>query len=681
MKSIIAISIFLQAILIGVTARGEKFERQNIDLNKGWTVYPAFDVSNNASRKNIDLPHTWNTEDITKGLNYFRGAMVYQRQLTVGSEYDGCRLFLYFEGANSVSDVFVNGKFVGEHLGGYTAFCFEITDFVGLDKEATLTVIVSNAYRTDVLPLSGDFNVFGGIHRPVHLIITHQNCISPLDFASSGVYIIPDTVSESEADFTIKTKLSLHGQRQNLRLTMDVFDANIKLKTRKEVKVPSEGSTEVNEQFHISKPNLWNGQQNPYCYSIQVRLWEGENLVDQVNESTGFRYFAVTPSEGFLLNGHYLDLVGFGMHEDIEGKGSAYSPEDYDNDMAVVRESGATALRLTHYPHGKKIYDLCDQQGLVLWTEIPFVGPGGYTGTGYVASDAFQTNTENTLVEMIRQNYNHPSIFFWGLLNELKFDYDNPVPFVKELNNIAKREDPSRLTTSASFDGQTEFVNVTDVGGWNVYLGWYGGMPAQVGSYMDEMKSKVGNKPVCITEFGAGASINQHQSPSEKPIPGGKFHPEEWQLVYHEGNWKALSSRKYIWAKFVWNFADFSSSIRNEGENQGINDKGLLTYDHQIKKDAFFFYKANWNPQPMVHIASKRFVNRTDSLVNVEAFCNTQAAVLWVNGKKIGQAAPDSIHTIHWKSILLKPGENKIEVRAKSKAVVLSDSCIWNLDQ
>lgn len=675
------IKVFILFSLVYSPVNAQESLRRTIDLCDSWTMYPAYNVNADVEKTKVHLPHTWNAENVFGKIDYYRGTMVYQRSLSLGKELVGKRLFLYFEGVNSVANVFVDGKLIGEHLGGYTAFCFEITDYITLGKEAIITVLVSNAYRTDVLPLSGDFNVYGGIHRPVYLLTTGKDCISPLDYASSGVYIKPQNVSGSEAKFIVETKLSLNGKCQDYKVRTTVIDARLQIVKQGITSVSSHNMSEANQEFSITNPVLWDGKKNPYCYQVKVELLENDKVIDVVTETTGFRYFSVDAEKGFYLNGRYLDLHGFGIHEDIAGKGSAYTPDDYITDMSLVKESGATAIRLTHYPHGKMIYNLSDKEGIAIWTEIPFVGPGGYTGTGYINSTDLKRNTKNMLIEMIRQNYNHPSVFFWGLLNELKFDCDNPIPFVKELNNLAKKEDPSRLTTCASFGDQMEFVGITDLIGWNEYFGWYGGIPSEIGTFVDKMKANAKGTPICVTEYGAGASITDHQCPVEKPDAGGNFHPEEWQVVYHEGNWRELSTRKFVWAKFVWNFADFGSSIRNEGSRQGINDKGLITYDRKTKKDAFYFYKANWNPDPMVYITSKRHMNRYNPLTDVKVFTNAKQAELLVKGKKISIKKPDSLNTISWKNIKLKPGENNIEVKAKFGKQQLTDSCRWILTE
>lgn len=654
--------------------------RNSIDLNTEWTVHPAFNVNTVVTKEKITLPHTWNKNDFNDKINYSREAMKYERKLMIQKEWENKRLFLVFEGVNSVANVSVNGKMLGEHIGGYTAFCYEITSYVSLGKEASLEVIASNSYRQDVLPLIGDFNVYGGIHRPVHLLVTDVNCISPLDYGSSGVYVKPETVSNKEAKFSVQTMLSLKKTDASQQVKTTILDANNKVVAQEIKSISANETASITQNFKIANPKLWEGKQNPYCYKVKVELLDNGNVVDQVDEKTGFRFFNVDGQNGFFLNGKYLDLYGFGRHEDIEGKGSALTAEDYQNDMALILESGATAMRLTHYPHGKKMYELSDEKGIVLWTEIPLVGPGGYIGAGFVNNPLLKHNAKQMVIEMIRQHSNHPSVFFWGLQNEISTDFDDPVPFVKELNSIAKQEDPSRLTTCASFGKQEDFNGVTDLIGWNEYYGWYVGKPEDLGKAMDKLKEGAKNQPVCVSEYGAGGSISTHQFPVKKAKPNGKFHPEEWQTVCHEGNWKELAPRKYLWGKFIWNFADFGSSIRNEGDKQGINDKGLITYDHKTKKDAFYYYKANWNPEPILYLTSKRFTKRAELITDIKVFSNQKEVELFINGKKIGVKQPDSFKTIVWEGIKLESGDNKIEVKSKDKGIKLTDSCIWNVE-
>lgn len=669
--------LLIVCTVISTTVSAQISARQNINLNEGWTIRPAYDVNRQAPKTKITLPHIWNTSDGFDKINYSRESMIYERRLNWFEDMTQKRLFLYFDGVNSTCTVLVNGKVAGKHVGGYTAFCFEITDYVEEGEDALITVYVSNVYRLDVIPLSGDFNIYGGIHRPVHLLVTEKNCISPLDYASSGVYVKPVKVSEKKASFYVETVLSLTEEKHDLKLGITLIDHNQKEVESKIIEIKDNGSDRVSQLLEIKNPILWNGKANPYCYQLKVALLKGNEIIDEVTETTGFRYFSVDPENGFSLNGKYLDLYGFGIHQDIAERGSAYLPCDYINSMELVKESGATVLRLTHYPHGKMMYDLADKNGIVLWTEIPFVGPGGYTGPGYVKDENLESNTKQMLIEMIRQNYNHPSVFFWGLFNELKLDYDDPVPFLKELNAFVKKEDPSRLSTSTTFGSGNEFIGITDLIGWNQYSGWYSGEPEQVGVFMDKMKEKAKGVPVCVSEYGAGGSIITHQLPVKQPIPESNFHPEEWQILCHEGNWKALSTRKYIWGKFVWNFADFSSSIRNEGDRQGINDKGLVTYDHKTKKDAFYFYKANWNPEPMIHITSKRYIYRNKKTTDIKVFANIKNVELWINDIKIDEQTPNTLNTVVWEDVQLNKGENRIEVKTNSANKNLKDSCTW----
>lgn len=676
-KTVILLSLL---IIKGLIVQGQTCVRKTITLNDHWACYPAYNVIQNIKKDSVMLPHTWNANDVFNGTKYNRETMIYQKKIRFEDSLKNSRLFLYFEGANSVANVFVNGEHVGEHYGGYTAFCLEITDKVHFGAENSIEVYVSNAYRIDVIPLSGDFNIYGGLHRPVHLLITGVNCISPLDYASSGVYIKQKKVSEKLAELDITTLLSIKKKSDNLKVKTTIYDRNSNIVSTKENKIDDVNITSISQAFSIVNPVLWNGKKNAYLYTIKTELLDSEVVVDKVTEKTGFRYFSVDYEKGFFLNGEYLDLYGFCKHIDRKGKGSALDSLDFKEEMDIIKESGANSLRLVHYPHSKPIYDQCDESGIVLWTEIPFVGPGGYSGASYVKNENLQKNARNMLIEMIRQNYNHPSVCFWGIFNELKMDYDNPVPFVKELNQIAKKEDPSRLTTLATFIDQNYFIGTTDLIAWNKYYGWYGGTFEQIGAFADEAHKTSQGTPVGISEYGAGGSINQHEWPAVKPVPTGSFHPEEWQAMYHEGNWAELSKRPFLWGKYIWVFADFGSSIRNEGDMRGINDKGVVTYDWKTKKDAFYFYKANWNPDPMIYITSRRFTERTNPVTDIKIYTNANETELYINGKKIGKKRKDNFNRVIWNSITLNNGGNNIVVKAKIGIKEISDSCEWNLN-
>lgn len=661
----------------GAYASPEKSSpRTTILLNKDWGYKPITEGKKNAPLTSVTLPHTWNAQYIEGTSSYNREMMIYRRDLEVTSTMNNKRLFLYFEGVNSAANVFVNHKTAGTHLGGYTAFCLEITDYVKQGNNK-IEVWASNAFRTDVLPISGDFNVYGGIHRPCHLIITEKNCISPLFYASPGVFIHQNKVSNEMADITVESILSLKELKPGLRLKTTILDADNQIVGVQETTISGET---IKQSFTIAKPHLWNGKQNPYLYKVSVELYDNEKLIDKVTQRTGFRYFSVDPQKGFYLNGKHLDLHGFCIHEDVKGKGSALTREDYETDMNLINEVGATSMRLTHYPHAEPIYNLCDENGIVLWTEIAMCGPGGYDFAGYLHTEAFENNARQILKELVYQKFNHPSICFWGIFNEILMTYDDPQPFTKELNRMYKALDPSRLTTIASCTDQKYYRNCSDVIAWNKYAGWYGGSADNAGNFFDSAKNNPDNRAVGISEYGAGASIHHHQWPlSPDNKADGHFHPEEWQNVCHEGSWKAFAERPFMWGKYIWVFADFQSTIRKEGDTDGINDKGLITYDRKTKKDAFYFYKANWNPEPMIYISSRRFTERTDKQVQIKVYTNLEEATLYINEKKIGKRKKDEINRIIWDNIMLFPGENVIRVEGKQKKTLLKDSCVWNV--
>ena len=669
----------LGGVLVSLVAKADDNPRTFILLDKGWGYRPVSDTGLKSSMKQVTVPHTWNANYIPGTRSYNREMMVYRRDLEITPDMKDKRLFLYFEGVNSSATVLVNNKSVGSHKGGYTAFCMEVTDYA---KQGTnkLEVWVTNAYNPEILPISGDFNIYGGIHRPCHLLVTEQDCISPLFYASPGVFIHQDKVSEKQAQITVETMLSLRGKKQGLKVRTTIEDVKGNIISQNiEQNVTNEN---VKQPFVIDHPVLWNAKQNPHLYKVIVELLDNGNVIDRVEQRTGLRYFSVDADKGFFLNGKYLDLYGFCLHEEVEGKGSALSAEDHERDMELVKESGATSLRLVHYPHSESIYHLSDENGIVLWTEIPMVGPGGYDFCGFINTDGLKEHARQVLKELVYQKYNHPSICFWGIFNEIRTNYDNAEPFARELHELYKEIDPSRLTTLASCDDPKFYQNCSDLMAWNKYIGWYGSRnaPETAGNFFDKAKAASNGKPVAISEYGGGANVEHHFSMKENDVkPSGQFHPEEGQTYIHEGNWSAFAQRPYMWAKYIWVFADFQSSIRNEGGKPGINDKGLVTYDRKIKKDAFYFYKANWSTEPMIYITSRRFTERPEANVQVKVYSNLRENTLYVNGKKIGKQKSDSLHRVVWQNVTLSKGENRIRVEGKSKAGVIEDTCVWYL--
>ena len=651
-------------------------QRQDILLNNDWNFRFSHQVQKGTEVR-VDLPHTWNAQDALSGkIDYKRGIGNYEKNLFIRPEWKGKRLFIRFEGVNNIADVFINRRHIGEHRGVYGAFIFEITGKVEYGKENSILVRVINGEQLDIMPLVGDFNFYGGIYRDVHLLITDETCISPLDYASPGVRLIQDSVSHRYAKVRAIVDLS-NGSSGNQEVELNVRLLDGQRVVKEGTKNVNLSGNEVMQQeltFEIDQPHLWNGRQDPFLYQAEVTLFRNGQMVDRVTQPLGLRFYRIDPDKGFFLNGKHLPLQGVCRHQDRSEVGNALRPQHHEEDVALMLEMGVNAVRLAHYPQATYFYDLMDKNGIIVWAEIPFVGPGGYNDKGFVDLPAFRANGKEQLKELIRQHYNHPSICVWGLFNELTELGDNPVEYIKELNVLAHQEDTTRPTTSASNQmGDLNFI--TDAIAWNRYDGWYGGTPADLGKWLDRMHKDHPEICIAISEYGAGASIYHQQDSLVKTVPTSWWHPENWQTYYHIENWKTISSRPYVWGSFVWNMFDFGAAHRTEGDRPGINDKGLVTFDRKVRKDAFYFYKANWNrEEPMLYLTGKRNTVRTQRLQTITAFTNLSGAELFVNGKSYGKAIPDSYAILEWKNVELEPGENEIKVVSTNKKLPLSDS-------
>lgn len=651
-------------------------QRQDILLNNDWNFRFSHQVQKGTEVR-VDLPHTWNAQDALSGkIDYKRGIGNYEKNLFIRPEWKGKRLFIRFEGVNNIADVFINRRHIGEHRGGYGAFIFEITGKVEYGKENSILVRVNNGEQLDIMPLVGDFNFYGGIYRDVHLLITDETCISPLDYASPGVRLIQDSVSHRYAKVRAIVDLS-NGSSGNQEVELNVRLLDGQRVVKEGTKNVNLSGNEVMQQeltFEIDQPHLWNGRQDPFLYQAEVTLFRNGQMVDRVTQPLGLRFYRIDPDKGFFLNGKHLPLQGVCRHQDRSEVGNALRPQHHEEDVALMLEMGVNAVRLAHYPQATYFYDLMDKNGIIVWAEIPFVGPGGYYDKGFVDLPAFRANGKEQLKELIRQHYNHPSICVWGLFNELTELGDNPVEYIKKLNVLAHQEDTTRPTTSASNQmGDLNFI--TDAIAWNRYDGWYGGTPADLGKWLDRMHKDHPKICIAISEYGAGASIYHQQDSLVKTVPTSWWHPENWQTYYHIENWKTISSRPYVWGSFVWNMFDFGAAHRTEGDRPGINDKGLVTFDRKVRKDAFYFYKANWNrEEPMLYLTGKRNTVRTQRLQTITAFTNQAGAELFVNGKSYGKTTPDSYAILEWKNVELQPGENEIKVVSTNKKLPLSDS-------
>ena len=657
---------------------------KEVTFNNDWT-FKGESLSGVQINENVTIPHSWNSQDAQKGLLYYRGTCEYTKSFKADAAWQGKRVFVRFEGVNITSKVMMNNKEVGSHRGGYAAFIFEITAYLNFDKDNLIQVEVSNEQTMDVIPLVGDFNNYGGIYRAVSLIIKNPICISPLDFASPGIYLKQQNVSEKNADVEVLTKIS-NATNEEAILTYEskVLDASgtIVKSNTSEIVVPV-GNSDLSHKYTIPNPHLWNGKQDPYIYQVQVDIKQNGLLIDSKMEPLGLRYFSVDANKGFFLNGKHISLRGVCRHQDRFNKASALSNEDHEQDMDLMLEMGINTLRLAHYQHAEKIYDMADSSGLVVWAELPFVGIPGATvvfSDGFENTPEFKTNAKQQLHELIRQNFNHPSILMWSLFNEIQFPKDDsPLDFVKELNAIVKNDDPYRLSVGAHIVNPINYPEtneVTDIIAYNRYSGWYYGEPKDLGTFMDDVHQSHPDFKIGLSEYGAGGSIFQHTDKLATPNPIGVPHPEEYQSYYHEEHLKIIDERPYIWGTYLWNMFDFGSHFRREGDLAGMNDKGLVSYDRKTKKDAFYFYKANWSDQPVLHIASSRFIFRSSPKTEVRVYSNLSSVSLQVNGKTYPEKSPEK-GVVVWENIGLELGANGIIVRAIKNDVNYTNDCVW----
>lgn len=651
--------LFIFCCLSGISVWG----RDVVNFNRSWRFTPGYETAKNVYTE-VSLPHMWNGDALAGNADYYRGLGNYEKDFLIPEEWKGKKLYLRFKGVNTVANVFINGKHAAEHRGGYTAFAVDITGLVNYGAQNTVWVRVNNAPQLDIMPLLGDFNMYGGIYRDVELIVTDPFHIALSDYGSQGVYLMQRQVSREKAEVEAKIVVDGHPDKPvSLRVRIKDDRGKVVAEQEQQLIYEKENTDTVRLNLTVHRPRLWNGRQDPYLYRVEVDLLAAGQTVDGVKERIGFRYFRIDPDKGFFLNGKHLQLRGVCRHQDRAETGNALLPAHHREDMEIMKEMGVNAVRLAHYPQDKYIYDLCDEYGFIVWAEIPFVGPGGYRDKGFVDQVSFKENGKQQLKELIRQHYNHPSICFWGLFNELKQTGDDPVAYLKELNQLAHQEDPGRLTTSASNQGG-EINTISDVVAWNQYYGWYGGEPSGIGAWADATHRQYSGRGIGISEYGAGASILHQQEELKKPVATSYWHPENWQTYFHEEHWKAIDRRPFLWGTFVWNMFDFGAAHRREGEMDGKNDKGLVTFDRKDRKDAFYFYKANWNKEePFVYIAERRLEKRLNSRQLFKVYSNLPEVELIVNGKSLGYKT-GAYGTFVWSGVGLKEGRNEVIARS-----------------
>ena len=572
----------------------------------------------------VTLPHTWNDIDGQDGGNdLYRGTAYYAKELEKIDLPKADQYYLEFKGANSSATVYVNGKKLAHHDGGYSTWRVNITDV--LEDKNLFVVEVDNAQNDRIYPQNADFTFYGGIYRDVNIIAVNNSHFDLEYYGGPGIKVTPEVVG---SDAKVAVEVFVTNAKENQSLTYVVKDAQGNIVAEKET-----ATSETEVTFEIENVHLWHGKKDPYLYTAEVYLKEDTEVLDTVSTRFGCRTFKIDPELGFLLNGEEYPLRGVSRHQDRWGIGNALLPEHHEEDMDMICELGATTIRLAHYQHDQYFYDLCDERGLIIWAEIPYISTHMPNG---------RENTISQMKELIIQNYNHPSIVVWGLSNEITMSGESTEDLRENhviLNDLCHEMDKTRLTTIAcvsmcSMDDP--YVQIPDVVSYNHYFGWYGGDTSKNGPWFDEFHAKYPNIPIGCSEYGCEA-LNWHTSNPEQ----GDY-TEEYQAYYHEELIKQFFSRKYLWATHVWNMFDFGADARNEGGENGQNHKGLVTFDRKYKKDAFYAYKAWLSDEPFVHICGKRYVDRVEETTKVTIYSNQPEVELFANGVSLGkQSSPE----------------------------------------
>ena len=591
---------------------------------------------------NLSLPHTWNGTDGQDGGNdYYRGTCYYAKDLTSDLFEEGKVHYLQFDGVNSSATVYWNGKEMIVHHGGYSTFRVKLDE---IKNDNLLVVAVDNSANDFVYPQNADFTFYGGIYRDVKLVSVNENHFD-LDFwGAPGIKVTP-VVKGTDAEVTIDTYVTGTGE---VWVTINDAEGGVV----DEAKVSLEENT-ASVTFKLENAHLWNGVKDPYLYTAKAELVVEGEIVDEVSARFGCRSFEFDPEKGFILNGVPTPLRGVSRHQDWPEIGNALTLEHHKTDIGYILEMGANTIRLAHYQHSQDFYDLCDEAGLILWAEIPYISQHMANGLD---------NTVTQMKELIYQNYNHPAIVVWGLSNEITMGGAKDPGLLKNhhvLNDLVHELDKTRKTTMAVItmcDMTEEYVHIPDIVSYNHYFGWYGGNVNMYGPWFDEFHKKYPNTPIGISEYGCEA-LNWHTS---DPVQGD--YTEEYQAYYHEELIKMIAERPYLWATHVWNMYDFAADARAEGGENGMNHKGLMTFDRKYKKDAFYAYQAWLSEKPMVHLCGKRYVDRVEDVTKVTVYSNQTEVELFANGESVGTRQKGKYPFFYFE--VKNVGETKLTVKA-----------------
>lgn len=674
-------SVLAMAGVIGLSAREVHI------FNDGWLFkkgpFPADAMKSAAVWEGkwteVTLPHTWNNIDMQQKVNsFYEGVSYYRKDYLFPEEWKDKRLFLRFEGVGSCAEVYVNGKLVFSHKGGYSAFACEIQNEVRFGEKNEIIVKADNKARPDVIPVNHQlFGVYGGIYRPVSLIVTDKCNIAVTDHASSGIYITQKNVSAKSADVSVKVKLdnaSLKSQKLILENIIYDMEGRKVSSDRKEINLSYQGVKTYISDFKLKNPHLWNGRKDPYLYRVTTRLYQDGNVIDEMSQPLGVRKYEIVAGKGFYLNGKKYPMYGVTRHQDWWELGSALTNKEHDFDLATIMDIGATTVRFAHYQQSDYIYSKCDSLGLIIWAEIPFVNR--------VTGDEWE-NAHSQLRELIRQSFNHPSIYVWGLHNEVYHPHSYTSQLTQSLHDLAKTEDPDRYTVSVNGYGHAEHpVNMNaDIQGMNRYFGWYEKKIQDIEPWVKGLEEKYPDQKLMLTEYGADANI-EHQTEflGESLNWTKEYYPETFQTKTHEYQWSVIANHPYIIASYLWNTFDFACPMWERGGVAARNMKGLVTFDRKIKKDSYFWYKANWSEEPVLYLTQRRNDDRETRNTGITVYSNIGTPKVYINGKELSgiRKGYTDVHYI-FDSVSLYDGENRIKAVCTDKSgKEQTDEIIWN---
>lgn len=595
--------------------------RHTVNINRKWAFCKGVDNPPKKIDKTwcfVNLPHTYNAIDGQDGENdYFRGKACYMKEISKDELLPASeKYFIEINGANSSCEVYINGKSVGRHDGGYSTFRIDITDSV--KDRFTVAVVTDNSPNDKVYPQVADFTFYGGLYRDVNIICVPESHFDLEYYGAPGIEVTP-TVTKEKAEIKVVAHLK---NAEGLGVAFSLYD-----KSGEEIAV-NRADKNGAAIFTVENPHLWHGTEDPYLYTVKAELIKNKEVIDSVSTRFGCRFYEINPEKGFILNGKEYPLRGVSRHQDRLGIGNALLPEHHREDIELICELGANTVRLAHYQHDRYFYDLCDEKGLVVWAEIPYISHHMPTA---------RQNTLSQMKELIAQNYNHPSIVVWGLSNEISMKGDEDPDMLENhrlLNSLCHEMDKTRLTTMAVVSPcptDSPYLKIPDTVAYNHYFGWYGGDTSMNGPWFDSFHKNHPTLPIGCSEYGC-EGLDWHS-----PTPQQGDYTEEYQAYYHEELIKQLFSRKYLWATYVWNMFDFGADARNEGGENGQNHKGLVTFDRKYKKDAFYAYKAWLSKEPFVHITGKRYIDRVEDEVKLTVYSNQPEVELFVNRVSYGK--------------------------------------------